>query len=114
MPNSTRQLILLILFVGFKSIHCHIYDEAGSISLIVRVDRYHRSIVDEFENDLRPLDDHGHIGDDDENFSATVPFTNEWVVEIRGGPDAAARLAEEMGFEIHGEVRHFFKHSTSS
>ncbi|KAI9560352.1 hypothetical protein GHT06_014369 [Daphnia sinensis] len=65
------------------------------------------NVGDERTNDQNPLDDHGHIGNDDEDFTATARFTNEWVVEIKGGADAAARLAEEMGFEIHGQVPNF-------
>lgn len=108
MPSFLRPLILLILFVGFASIDGHTYDEARSVSLINQIDRHHRSIGDELTDDQSLLGDHGHIGNDHEDFTATAPFTNEWVVEIKGGADAAARLAEEMGFEIHGEVKHFF------
>lgn len=108
MPSFLRPLILLILFVGFASIDGHTYDEARSVSLINQIDRHHRSIGDELTDDQSLLGDHGHIGNDHEDFTATAPFTNEWVVEIKGGADAAARLAEEMGFEIHGEVKHCF------
>ncbi|XP_032794407.2 neuroendocrine convertase 1 isoform X1 [Daphnia magna] len=107
MPSFLRPLILLILFIGFASIDGHTYDEARSVSLINQIDRYHRSIGDELTDDQSLLGDHGHIGNDHEDFTATAPFTNEWVVEIKGGADAAARLAEEMGFEIHGEVPNF-------
>ncbi|XP_046655685.1 neuroendocrine convertase 1-like [Daphnia pulicaria] len=97
-PNI--MLILFVLFVDIVSVHCHIYDEASSVSLINRIDRYHRSTGDEF-------DDHGHTGHDDEDLIGTSRYTNEWVVKITGGAKSAAKLAEEMGFEIHGMVQSF-------
>ncbi len=102
--NIMWQLILFVLFVDIVSVHCHIYDEASSVSLINRIDRYHRSTGDEFDGDVNLFDDHGHTGHDDEDLIGTSRYTNEWVVKITGGAKSAAKLAEEMGFEIHGTV----------
>lgn len=101
-PNI--MLILFVLFVDIVSVHCHIYDEASSVSLINRIDRYHRSTGDEFDDGVNLFDDHGHTGHDDEDLIGTSRYTNEWVVKITGGAKSAAKLAEEMGFEIHGMV----------
>lgn len=91
-------LYLLATFGGFLLIDGRNYpfDEAGSIALIEEIDKYSR-LYD---------DGHGHDGDDEEDFEMTdVPrYTNEWVVEITGGYQAAEALAEEMGYEIIGEV----------
>lgn len=103
-PNIMWHLILCVLFVDFVSVHCHIYDEASSVSLINRIDRYHRSTGKEFDDDVNLFDDHGHTGHDDEDLIGTSRYTNEWVVKITGGAKSAAKLAEEMGFEIHGKV----------
>ena len=103
-PNIMWQFILLLLFADLVSVHCHIYDEAGSVSLIDKIDRYHRSTDNEFNDDVNLFDDHGHTGHDDENLIGTSRYTNEWVVKITGGAGSAAKLAEEMGFEINGQV----------
>lgn len=79
--------------------------EIRSIPVTDRLDRYHRSIDVQLEEELAFLDDHGHAGHDDYVLPERFKYTNEWVVKITGGPVAAARLAEEMGFEIFGEVR---------
>nr|CAH0100756.1 unnamed protein product [Daphnia galeata] len=106
-PNIMWQFILLLLFADLVSVHCHIYDEAGSVSLIDKIDRYHRSTDNEFNDDVNLFDDHGHTGHDDENLIGTSRYTNEWVVKITGGAGSAAKLAEEMGFEINGQVPNF-------
>lgn len=103
MWSSVRHLIILVL-TFFVVVPAHCYDERRSIALIEDIDRYQRSIGDEFENKFDPLDDHGHIGHDDEGAAGIARFTNEWVVELTGGRAAADNLADEMGYEIVGEV----------
>ncbi len=103
MWNSVRHLKILVL-TFFVLVPAHCYDESRSIALIEDIDRYHRSTGDELENRFDPLDDHGHTGHDEEDAAGVARFTNEWVVELTGGRAAAENLADEMGYEIFGEV----------
>lgn len=32
-------------------------------------------------------------------------FVNEWAAEIPGGPEAASAIAEELGYDLLGQVR---------
>lgn len=34
-------------------------------------------------------------------------FVNEWAAEIHGGPEAASAIAEELGYDLLGQVRVF-------
>lgn len=96
-------LLLLGLLVLSSVCHCWIYDEAKSIQLIEEIDRDRRDLEEESIPYLNLVENnHGHDGDDEE--TDEVLYTNEWVVEITGGPRAARILAEEMGYEIVGEV----------
>lgn len=79
-----------------------VYNEDVSVSLIEAVDRPRRSIFEEFD-EAQGFEHHGHSGDEDVA-SSSPRFTNEWVVEITGGVDGARVLAEEMGYEIIGQV----------
>lgn len=103
MPSAILYLAILVLNAGIVPALAYVYDEAGSVSLIEKIDRYHRSTGEEFYEELEHLDEHGHTGHE-EDLSGALRFTNEWVVKISGGPSAAAALAEEMGYEIIGEV----------
>jgi len=99
-----RYVILLLGLLIFSSSHCWIYDEAQSIQLIEEIDRDRRDLEEDQPIPYWNLveNNHGHDGDDEE--TDEVMYTNEWVVEITGGPRAARILAEEMGYEIVGEV----------
>lgn len=104
MPSLLRQCLLLALsLLSYVCANNYVHDKARSVALIEMIDRESRSIDPEFDRDSNFLDDHGHAGHEDQDPSA-YRFTNEWVVKITGGPTAAARLAEEMGYEIIGEV----------
>ena len=102
--SSLRDLILLTLVVGFVPSHCFVYDEKRSVALIEDIDRYSHSPFGEFNDDLLLFDDHGHNGHEEEDESGASRFSNEWVVKITGGRAAADNLADEMGYEIIGEV----------
>lgn len=102
MPTVLK--LILSVFVTFVSTSGYIFDEAGSVSLIESIDRYHRSTDDQFDQDVSILDEHGHTGHEEEDPTGASRFTNEWVVKITGGSAAAAKLAEDMGYQIIGEV----------
>lgn len=78
------------------------YNEHLSVSLIEDVDRSRRSIFDELNDNV--VDHHGHSGEEDVTSSRPSKFTNEWVVEITGGANGARALAEEMGYDVIGQV----------
>lgn len=103
MPTVLK-LILSVFVTLVSTSNGYIFDEAGSVSLIESIDRYHRSTDDQFDQDVSFFDEHGHTGHEEEDPTGASRFTNEWVVKITGGSAAAAKLAEEMGYEIIGEV----------
>lgn len=39
------------------------------------------------------------------NVKAKRQFVNEWAAEIPGGPEAASAIAEELGYDLLGQVR---------
>ena len=89
------------------------FDDDYSVDLVNEVDagsRLSRDLVEDV--DVAAVDlhsaisgDHGHVGiDGKDHQDRHQGFTNEWVVEISGGYNAAQQLAQEMGYEIYGQV----------
>lgn len=40
-----------------------------------------------------------------DSVKAKRQFVNEWAAEIPGGPEAASAIAEELGYDLLGQVR---------
>ena len=107
MASSNSQLALIFIFLAINWISpITSLNNEPLLSIVEKFDRYQRRPREAKyeEDDVAFLDDHGHEGEEDPRLISSSRYTNEWVVEITGGKKAASNIAEEMGYEIIGEV----------